>query len=82
MKFLTNIDLSKNELLNARIQNLTTDPASAFAGQVYFNTSDKKLRVYNGTKWENAGVIITDTLALAFDSGSEVNNDGEEELLG
>ena len=74
MKFLTNIDLSKNELLNARIQNLTTDPANAVAGQVYFNTSDKKLRVFNGTKWENAGVIITDTTA----GDGKINIDGEE----
>lgn len=74
MKFLTSIDLSKNELLNARIQNLTTDPANAVAGQVYFNTSDKKLKVYNGTKWENAGVIITDTTA----GDGKINVDGEE----
>lgn len=74
MKFLTSIDLSKNELLNARIQNLTTDPANAVAGQVYFNTSDKKLRVYNGTKWENAGVIITDTTA----GDGKINVDGTE----
>ena len=74
MKFLTSIDRSKNELLNARIQNLTTDPANAVAGQVYFNTSDKKLRVYNGTKWENAGVIITDTTA----GDGKINVDGEE----
>lgn len=74
MKFLTSIDLSKNELLNARIQNLTTDPANAVAGQVYFNTSDKKLKVYNGTKWENAGVIITDTTA----GDGKINVDGTE----
>ena len=54
-KFLTPIDLTKLELQNAAIQNLATDPENPVTGQIYYNTSDKKLKVYNGTSWTTVG---------------------------
>ena len=52
-KFLTNLDLNKNELQNAKIQNLGTAPSSPEDGQVYFDTGDNALKVYDGTSWIN-----------------------------
>lgn len=55
--FVNNIDLNSNELQNAVIQNLAADPVSgAEEGKVYFNTTAKELRVYNGTVWEAVGL--------------------------
>lgn len=56
-KFLTNIDLTKLELLNAAFQSLATPPDSPTLGQYYYDTSitPKQLKVYNGSSWETVG---------------------------
>jgi|DEB0MinimDraft_6_1074348.scaffolds.fasta_scaffold05065_5 hypothetical protein len=53
--FLTPINLNKLELQNAAIQNLATDPESPASGQIYYNTNDSKLKVYNGASWTTVG---------------------------
>lgn len=56
-KFLSNIDLVKNELQNAVIQVLSTAPTSAKEGQIYYNSGDKYIYRYDGTTWAPIGVV-------------------------
>ena len=51
MKFLTNLDLQNNQLLNARFQVLAAAPSNPKAGQVYFNSADNRLYGYTGSEW-------------------------------
>lgn len=57
IKYLSSINLLQNELQNAIIQVLATDPASGKEGQIYYNSTNKVLRQYDGTKWVNVGVL-------------------------
>jgi hypothetical protein len=59
-KFLTNIDLNQNELLNFKVQVLASDP-TAYTGRMYYNSTNGVVRVYNGTAWVNAITSITTT---------------------
>lgn len=62
MKFITNIDLNKNELQNAVIQCLATAPTNPVLGQIYFNTGDMFLYQYHGTDgWKKVGVVYSKT---------------------
>lgn len=61
MKFVVNVDLNKNQLLNAVIQPLATAPANGVAGQVYYNTADKALYQHDGTSWKKVGVVYNQT---------------------
>jgi hypothetical protein len=89
-KFLTSIDLNRNELQNAVIQNLATDPntGNEADGQLYYNTASKVLKIYNTTAsaWVpvSAGSeSIDDAVSALIDAGYgiSVNYDDEGNSL-
>lgn len=53
-KFGIAIDLQKNELQNATVQNLSGAPAAPVKGQLYMNSTDNTLYYYDGTTWQSA----------------------------
>lgn len=53
-KVLVPLDLGKNELQNAAIQNLASAPGTPVKGQLYFNSTSNILFYYNGTAWVEA----------------------------
>lgn len=71
-KMLNNLDLSKNQLLNAAIQNLATAPANPVQGLVYYNTVAKRLYYYNGTQWIGADAADA-SFATFFNISDGVN---------
>jgi hypothetical protein len=70
MKILNNLNLLKNELQNAAIQNLAEAPASPVTGQVYFDTVANELRIYNGTVWDTVGKEYY--IAVVSDNGIKI----------
>lgn len=56
-KYLSNIDLNKNQLQNAALHPVATTPTTPVEGQVYFDTTvgDKMMYFYDGTSWVAMG---------------------------
>jgi len=45
INFLNTVNLNKNQLNQAAIENLGTDPATGVLGQIYYNTTDSALKI-------------------------------------
>ena len=49
-KFLTNIDLNRNQLINSSFEVLASDPSTnLFDGRMYFNSADGVIKIYDST---------------------------------
>jgi hypothetical protein len=70
-KFLTSIDLTKNQILNVALQNLATPPSNPVSGQIYYDTTDKLIYFWKVTdipnpgdgEWVNISGDITEVIA-------------------
>jgi hypothetical protein len=69
-QFLTSLNLNKNELQNAVIQNLAVAPATPSVGQIYFDTVANELLTWNGTAWRQSDGMATGTLAARPAAGT------------
>jgi len=76
VNFLNNLDLNGNQLLNARLQVLASDPGSAVAGDIIYNSSSNVFKFYNGSAWvdPSAGSYTSWTLSGGSGSATILNN--------
>ena len=77
MNFLTNLNLNKNELQNAVLHPLAVSPNSPVYGQIYFNSTDNIVYIYNGANWVPVGVVYnqesnTGIVVAGLDSSGNV----------
>ena len=79
-KFLTNLDLNKNQILNATFEVLGSDPLVSdpknFEGRMIYNSTDDTIKVWSGSAWRPmiysvvAGGSYTDALSISGGNGA------------
>jgi len=54
-KEFRSVNLQGNEIQDVVIENLSSDPSGSSSGRLYYNTTDNKLKFYNGTSFAEVG---------------------------
>ena len=82
IQYLNTVDLNQNELYQAVIQNVGTDPASGVVGQVIFNTTADTLKQYVADDGSgNAGWTEVGSTSVAAGTGIGVTFNGGEAVV-
>lgn len=76
-KFLTHINLNKNELQNAVIQPLASAPGSPAEGQIYYDTVDDTVYVWADGAWLDLGTSGTGSVATVV-AGNNIDVDSTD----
>ena len=73
MNFLTNLNLNRNQLLNATLHNVASDPTGGTysLGQLIFNTASNEIKYWDGTSaWVSVNSGTMSSFTLAADTGT------------
>ena len=82
IQYLNTVDLNQNQLNQAVIQNVGTDPASGVVGQVIFNTTADTLKQYVADDGSgNAGWTEVGSTSVAAGTGIGVTFNGGEAVV-
>lgn len=85
IRYLVDLDLTKNQLLNAVVQNLAAAPTLPSDGQIYWSTVDNTLYVYKsvGATWIDLGASGVTNLGYtaAASQGTVTSNTGSDAVI-
>ena len=86
MNLLTNLKANQNQLLEAVLHSVAVEPSQAVAGQVYYNTKDKRAYVYTGAVWmamdaKDASPTAVSIVKTINDGDSLINLDKIKDLV-
>jgi len=65
-RFLTNVDLTQNQIINAKFEVVGSDPGSNnFEGRMIYNSTEDVIKVYSGSAWRKMiHAVSSSTTAL------------------
>ena len=68
IEYLVDIDLNTNQLLNVKLQHLSSDP-TAVEGQIFYHSGSNVLKFHNGTAWISLSSASGDITAVVAGNG-------------
>jgi hypothetical protein len=72
--FQINLDLNKNQLIEAVVEKSAAAPSSPTTGQIWYDTNTNIFKVYNGDVWINAPILYaantTERASLSYAKGN------------
>ena len=78
--FLSNINMNQNEIQNLVIHKQTSDPSGA-EGQIYYNSSTDKVKIYNGSAWISIAGDIEEITSATTNQLTVANGTGPAPAL-
>jgi hypothetical protein len=84
VKYLSDLNLNKNELQLARVHNLATAPGATNSedhGLLYYNTGDDKLYMWNGTAFIDVSGDIKSVTSSTTDQITVANSGGPNPII-
>ncbi len=73
MKYLDDLNLNFNQLLNALQEQLVTDPVSPVEGQFWYNTTEKRSKYYDGVSVRSVATLDDVEGLLDFKGGYDAS---------
>ena len=70
INFLDSIDLNGNQLIDARLEVLASDPGSANAGDIIYNSTSNVFKYYNGSAWVDPSTGSYTSWSAGADTGT------------
>ena len=84
-KLVNDLNFNQNQFINAVLQNSSIAPQSPKSGQIYFDTTSNRLKVYDGEKWVSSALTGNEVVALVNQASTKIKTsqiDGFNEALG
>ena len=75
-RFVTNLDLNQNQILNGRFETVASDPTTGnFEGRLIYNSTDDTIKVYSGTAWKT--MVSSISAAGTHTDAITINNNAD-----
>ena len=81
VNFFNNIDLNGSEVWNVSLQKLNSEPTTPFKGQLYFNNTDSKAYIHNGTKFVDITNELLGTVTAVTGTGAIESTGGTTPVI-